>query len=109
MTSMHIDMPKQLRDFLQSEVKSGNYSNESEVVRDAIRRLQERKSAEEKNNTKLENLRAELELGVKDFKEGRFAEYTPQLLEDIKSKAMIKSKNKIPPKASVVPNDETSS
>lgn len=97
---MHIDMPEQLRKFLQHEVAIGNYANESEGVRDAVRRMKEIKYS-----AALQNLKAELELGMKDIEEGRVVEYTPNLLEEIKRKAMIKYKNNIPPKASVIPHE----
>lgn len=97
---MHIDMPKQLKEFIQNEVLIGNYSNESEVVRDAVRQL-----SKSKYQYKLQNLRAELALGMKDIEEGRVVEYTPKLFEEIKKRAMVKYKNNIPPRASVMPNE----
>lgn len=97
---MYIDMPEQLKKFLKSEVENGNYSNESEVVRDAVRRMKE-----ERHSASLKNLKAELELGFKSIAEGRAVSYTPELFEEIKRKAMIKYKNNIPQKASVIPNE----
>ena len=97
---MHIDMPEQLRKFLQHEVEIGLYSNESEVVRDAVRRMKE-----EKYNHSLNELRAELAIGMKQIEEGKVHVYDKNLSAQIIKNAMIKHKNNIPVKASVKPQE----
>ncbi|MGS2723739.1 type II toxin-antitoxin system ParD family antitoxin [Porticoccus sp. GXU_MW_L64] len=57
--------------FIKSEVSSGRYGSASEVVRDALRNLEERK-------TKLEALRAHLLEGARQADAG---EYVDQSLE----------------------------
>ncbi len=44
---MNVSIPPQMYDLVQQRVKSGMYSNASEVVRDALRRLDEEQRHEE--------------------------------------------------------------
>jgi antitoxin ParD1/3/4 len=53
--------------FIKNEVASGRYGSASEVVRDALRGLEERKS-------KLEALRAHLREGAEQAERGEFVE-----------------------------------
>ena len=53
--------------FIRSEVASGRYGSASEVVRDALRNMEERK-------TKLEALRAHLDEGAQQARRGEFVE-----------------------------------
>ncbi|MBU0499320.1 MAG: type II toxin-antitoxin system ParD family antitoxin [Gammaproteobacteria bacterium] len=53
--------------FIKNEIASGRYGSASEVVRDALRTLEERKS-------KLEALRAHLVQGAEQAKRGEFVE-----------------------------------
>jgi len=53
--------------FIKNEVASGRYGSASEVVRDALRELEERKS-------KLEALRAHLGQGAAQVRRGEFVE-----------------------------------
>jgi len=51
--------------FIKNEISSGRYGSASEVVRDALRNMEERKS-------KLEALRSHLAVGAKQASEGEF-------------------------------------
>ncbi|MDO8271572.1 MAG: type II toxin-antitoxin system ParD family antitoxin [Gammaproteobacteria bacterium] len=53
--------------FIKNEIVSGRYGSASEVVRDALRGMEERKS-------KLEALRAYLALGAEQARNGEFVE-----------------------------------
>jgi antitoxin ParD1/3/4 len=53
--------------FIRNEVASGRYGSASEVVRDALRDMEERK-------TKLEALRAHLDEGAQQARRGEFVE-----------------------------------
>lgn len=39
--SLRVNLPAELRRYVSDQVRSGRYQNENEVVRDAIRRMQE--------------------------------------------------------------------
>ena len=44
MASMNVSLPDQMKDWVESQAKSGRYSNSSDYVRDLIRKDQERAS-----------------------------------------------------------------
>ena len=54
--------------FIKNEIISGRYGSASEVVRDALRAMEERK-------TKLEALRAHLAQGAEQSRAGEFVEH----------------------------------
>jgi len=56
--TMTVDTGEELRNFVESLVKSGNYRTNSEVVRDSLRLLQEKQAA-----SKLETLRILIDEG----------------------------------------------
>ncbi len=58
--------------FVRDEVEAGRYADESEVIRDAVRRLADMRAATEAG--KLDALRAALAPGLADVAAGRFAE-----------------------------------
>jgi antitoxin ParD1/3/4 len=45
MATMNISLPEKMKDFVETKVESGSYSNASEYVRDLIRKEQERLQA----------------------------------------------------------------
>ena len=65
---MHISLTPELEKIIQDKVKSGYYSNASEVVRDAIRHLHERDDF----TLKLRNV---LQVGIQDIENGRTVPY----------------------------------
>jgi antitoxin ParD1/3/4 len=58
---MNISLTKELEELVQTKVKSGSYTSASEVIREALRLLQERDKFQE---MKLEALRAEIHQGI---------------------------------------------
>lgn len=65
--------------FIKNEVASGRYSSASEVVRDALRNLEERKN-------KLDILRAHLYEGARQSENGEYTNISAdELLNDLKS------------------------
>jgi len=48
MASMSVSLSDQLRNFIKSRVNSGDYHNESEYIRDLVRRDREKISEEQK-------------------------------------------------------------
>ncbi len=68
--------------FIKNEISSGRYGSASEVVRDALRSMEERKS-------KLEALRAHLSVGEQQAKAGEF-------VEDFSMDALINDLNNEP-------------
>ncbi|WP_367027004.1 type II toxin-antitoxin system ParD family antitoxin [Methylococcus sp. ANG] len=73
---MHINLSPEMEKYLQTKVGTGFYSNASEVVRDAIRRMR----AEDE---KLEALRAAVRVGDEQLERGEGIAYTPERLDKI--------------------------
>ncbi len=75
---MNVSLGKNLEDFVAEQVENGDFNNQSEVVRDALRREKERLA-------QIEYIRFEVEKGLASAKAGNFSDAT---LEDIKREAL---------------------
>ena len=73
MTTLEIDLPGNMVDFVESLIAEGGYSSLSEVVQDARLLLQHDKALEAE---KLAILRREIDLGLDDAAAGRFSKKT---------------------------------
>jgi antitoxin ParD1/3/4 len=84
---MNVNLTPQLEEFVHKKVKSGLYNSASEVVRDALRLMEERDRIKE---LKLQLLREEIQRGLDDLESGRYGEYTSEtlseLFEDVKKR-----------------------
>lgn len=78
---MHINLSPEIEQYLQAKVGTGFYSNASEVVRDAIRRM----AAEDEG---LEKLRAAVQVGEAQLERGEGIPYSTARLETITEKAL---------------------
>lgn len=67
MANTSLTLGEHWENFIKEEVSSGRYSSASEVIRDALRELEERKS-------KLDALRAHLGQGLEQAARGEFVE-----------------------------------
>ena len=67
MATTSLSLGEHWETFIRKEIATGRYGSASEVVRDALRTLEERK-------TKLEALRAHLAQGALQAREGQFVE-----------------------------------
>ena len=73
MATMNVSLTKELQDYVESEVSTGDFASASEVVRAGLRTLRdERAIAKEK----LEILRREIAIGMADIEAGRFSTRT---------------------------------
>lgn len=84
-TPMHINLSPEMEKYLQSKVNTGYYSNASEVVRDAIRRMRE-------EDERLAALRAAVDAGDEQLERGEGVAYTPERLEQITQKALANAR-----------------
>jgi antitoxin ParD1/3/4 len=69
MPTRNISLTPEQDEFVESVVKSGEYQNASEAVRDALRALQQRRREDE---LKLKALRAQIRAGAEAIKRGEF-------------------------------------
>lgn len=83
---MHIKLSPEFEQSLQLKVGSGFYSNASEVIRDALRRMRE-------EDEKLEQLRAAVQIGDEQLNRGEGQSYSSSRLESITEKAFSNSRN----------------
>ncbi len=74
---MNVSLTPQLEKLIREKVDSGLYGSASEVVREALRVLEQREAAREE-------LRGELRVGLEDVERGRVA---PLDIEEIKKEA----------------------
>jgi antitoxin ParD1/3/4 len=78
MTSLNVSLPKELRDFIESEVEAGGYGTASEYVRELIRGARRRKAEDV--------LQQMLAAGLKSIDEGRGVEATPEFWRELRKK-----------------------
>ncbi|MGZ5071285.1 MAG: type II toxin-antitoxin system ParD family antitoxin [Methylobacter sp.] len=83
---MHINLSPEIEQYLQAKVGTGFYSNASEVVRDAIRRMWE-------EDEKLEKLRAAVKVGDDQLDRSEGVTYSSRRLEEITENAFKNSRN----------------
>lgn len=82
---MHINLSQEMEQYLQSKVVTGFYSNASEVVRDAIRRMRE-------EDAKLSALQVAVRVGDEQLDRGEGITYTTERLEAITEKAFANAR-----------------
>ena len=78
MPTRNINLTAEQDAFIQKVVKSGEYQNASEAVRDALRTLRQRRR---EDALKLAALRAQIKVGVDDLERGDFADVADGELE----------------------------
>lgn len=79
--TMHVNLSPEMEGFIKSKVSSGFYGNATEVIRDAIRRMQ----AEE---NQVSAWRAAIKAGDDQLDRGEGITYTPETLIDITESAV---------------------
>jgi antitoxin ParD1/3/4 len=80
--TMHVNLSSEMESYIKSKVGSGFYGNATEVIRDAVRKMQ----AEEERRT---SFRAAIAVGEADIAAGRVTPYTPELLNEIWEEALV--------------------
>lgn len=78
---MNVNFPPVDDGYIKAKVADGFYSNATELVRDAVRRLREQ---DDKDYVKLI---AALEAGEQAIREGRTTDYSPSMLDDVERDA----------------------
>lgn len=80
---MNITLTPELKAIIERKVASGLYRSASEVVREALRLLEERERVKE---DRLAALRAELQVGLDQLDRGEYVVMDDQMLEDVKAR-----------------------
>jgi antitoxin ParD1/3/4 len=88
---MHVSLTPHLDEYVRKKVESGLYSSSSEVVREALRLMEEQDRLRE---IRLEELRKEIQKGIDQIEREEYTEYTEetlhQLFEDVKARGRAK-------------------
>jgi antitoxin ParD1/3/4 len=93
---MNINFPAVDETYIKQKVEAGFYSNATELVRDAVRRMRE---ADEQRQALL----AAVQIGDEQIVRGEYRVYTPELFEEIKRNARDKVKRGHQPNPDVLP------
>ncbi|MCP4933751.1 MAG: hypothetical protein GY927_05980 [bacterium] len=83
---MHIRFANADENFIKAEVQRGFYTNETELVRDAVRRMREDKE-------RAKRFQEAIAKGVQAVERGETVALTPELLQEIKQEAIRKAQN----------------
>lgn len=78
---MYINLSQDMEQYLQTKVEAGFYSNASDVICDAIRRMWE-------EDNKLDALKTAIEVGDAQIHRGSGIPYTPDRLEILINRAL---------------------
>jgi antitoxin ParD1/3/4 len=73
--AMNVSLTPQLEAMIRQRVESGRYNSASEVVREALRLLEERE--------RVQHLRSLLAVGLEDERRGELVEFTPDWVQDL--------------------------
>jgi putative addiction module CopG family antidote len=102
---MNISLSPQMARFIRGKVKNGDYTNASEVVRDAVRRLQADETAKNDRafladfeahlpQSERDDIRRSVQRGIKDIEAGRFEEYDADGLRGLGKELVARSVRK---------------
>lgn len=82
---MNVSLTKELENFIGELVASGMHFSASEVVRDGLRLLKEQEALKK---MRVEELRAEIMLGIEDLKTGNSMSFTSEeeIFQEIKNR-----------------------
>ena len=72
---MNVSLTPELEAMIRQQVDSGRYNNASEVVREALRLLDE--------HERVQHLRSLLAVGLEQAQRGELVEFTPEWMKDI--------------------------
>ena len=92
-STLNISLPDTQRDFVEQKIKKEGYGTISEYVRNLIREEQRK---DERRQQEIEFLRAEIQKGVDDIREGRFTTLeTPEDYEQFAEKIIKRGREKL--------------
>jgi antitoxin ParD1/3/4 len=92
---MSVTLTPQIEAMIRERVESGRYDNANDVVREALRLLEERE--------KLDHLRSLLAVGLEQLRRGEFVEFTPDYMKDVHQRAQEALRRGDKPKPDVCP------
>lgn len=94
--TMHVNLSPEMEGFIKSKVASGFYSNATEVIRDAIRRMQA-------DDLRAHAFRAAVQVGEDQLRRGEGIAFDEASMDDIESEARENLRRDAPIDPNVVP------
>lgn len=94
--TMHVNLSAEMESYIKGKVATGFYSNATEVIRDAIRRMQSEES-------RVAAWQAAITKGDAQLDRGEGAAYTPELMERMTQSAIATMHNSEPIDPDVLP------
>ena len=79
---MNVSLTPELEQYVNGKVQSGLYHSASEVIREGLRLLREK---EELHQSKLQELRREIQIGIDQANRGQVSALTEDTLAEIKA------------------------
>ncbi|HMD98301.1 MAG TPA: type II toxin-antitoxin system ParD family antitoxin [Terriglobia bacterium] len=102
---MNISLSPHMASFIRGKVKKGEYASASEVVRDAVRRMQEAEVGKRERaltefeshltKSQREGIRRSIEEGIRDLEEGRYKDYDAEGLRALAKEVVNASAKKL--------------
>ncbi len=89
---MNVSLTPTLEELVQQKVATGLYNSASEVIREALRLLEER---DEMRKMKLGMLRKEISVGLDQFERGEVSEYDDQSLNTLATDVKAKGRKRL--------------
>ncbi|MEJ7139252.1 type II toxin-antitoxin system ParD family antitoxin [Amphibiibacter pelophylacis] len=74
--SLHLNLSPEMEGFVREKVRTGFYGNATEVIRDALRRMQA-------EDARLTAWRAAIQAGDNELDRGEGIAWTPRLMDDL--------------------------
>lgn len=93
---MAMQIPPDIETRIQQKVAEGFFSDADEVIREAMRLL-------DQQERQLEAFRAKLQIGLDQLDRGEYAVFTPELVEEMRREADERFRRGARPKPDVVP------
>jgi antitoxin ParD1/3/4 len=94
--TMHVNLSSEMESYIKSKVGTGFYGSATEVIRDAVRRMQ----AEEE---RISTLHAAIAVGQAELDRGEGIPYSKELMDEIWEEAMADARNGAPINPDVLP------
>src|SRR6266852_3642394 len=89
--TMNVSLTPELERLVTEKVESGMYTSASEVIREALRLLKER---DELRQTRLAELRREIQVGLDQLEQGQYSTYDEQSLKTLVQEVRTEGRNK---------------
>ena len=89
---MNVSLTPMLEELVQQKVATGLYNSASEVIREALRLLEER---DEMRKMRLGTLRKEISVGLDQLERGEVSEYDDQSLNTLAADIKVKGRKRL--------------